>query len=234
MDDRVLGVIPARGGSKRVPRKNIRQIGGKPLIAHVIEATNAAEQLDSCVVSTDDAEIRDIAVEQGADAPFRRPAKLATDTATSDAVVEHALDWFEDRGESFQYVLKIQATNPFQTAADIDDAIEQLISSTATSIISVGTYDSPVVWALERDAKGFLSSHAETDHLWGESPARSQDLPEFVHPNGAFFGAAVESFRKAGSFYTARTLGYEMPPERSLDIDTPFDFDLAKAWMAHR
>lgn len=200
MTDRVLGVIPARGGSKRVPNKNVRQICGKPLIAHVIEATMGAKNLDTCVVSTDDDEIRETALSHGGDVPFRRPAELATDTASSDAVVEHALDWFAERGESFGSVLKIQATNSFQTAADIDAGIEQLDRSTATSVISVGTYDDPVDWALTRDEDGFLSEYTDPDHLWGESPTRSQDLPELFYPNGAFLGPPSRRFGTLARF----------------------------------
>lgn len=231
MCNKILGVIPARGGSKRVERKNIREVGGRPLVAHAIEQADESELLDRTIVSTEDDEIAEVAKSYGGEVPFKRPEELATDTAKGTDVVLHALDWFRKKGEEFDLVATIQATSPFRTPEDIDDAIGKLVDSEADSVVSVSEFSTPPVWAVTEDAEGYLSAYFEEGYLWVDETTRSQDTPNLCHPNGAVFAAYVSEFYRQEGFYTDHTIGYTMPRSRSLDIDEPFDLELAKAMM---
>jgi len=227
----VLGIIAARGGSKRVPRKNIREIDGKPLLAFAIEDATAADTVDTAIVSTEDDEIRSIANEWGGETPFIRPEELASDDATTDDVVGHALDWFEDRGTTFSTVCSIPVTTPFREPTDIDRTIELLDDTGAKSAMSIVGYDSPPFSAVDfDDADSQISPYFEESNLWVETQA--QKVPTLYHPSGAVFAATVSGFREHESFYTDDTVGYRMPPERSLDIDVPHDLEMARAYAA--
>jgi N-acylneuraminate cytidylyltransferase len=230
---RTLTVIPARGAPKRVPGKNTKEVAGKPLIAHTIDQTRAAERIDRAIVSTDDSEIGRVAREHGGDVPFDRPAELATDTAPTSDVITHALDWLADRGETFDVVCLVQVTSPLRTAEDIDATVSKLVESDAESSISISKYMTPPQWAVTENTDGYLSEYFEPNHLWAEDIVRSQDTPELSHPNGAVFAATVEAWREYESFYTPRTVGYEMPPERSFDVDEPWELELVRALMSH-
>lgn len=252
MSDTVLAVIPARGGSKRIPRKNLKEVAGKPLVAHAVEQAEQAETLDEVVVSTDDDEIERVAREYGGTVPFERPAELATDTAPSAAAVEHALSWYErEEGQTFDVVAKIQVTSPLRTAEDIDGAIERLRATSGESVVSISEWRTPPVWAVyegkdegEKDREGKDEEEGDGEeekdgktlqpffegYLWtDERVPRSQDVPDLFYPNGAVFAAKVSAFRRAEGFYTEETVGYEMAPEHSIDIDEPFDLRLARA-----
>jgi CMP-N,N'-diacetyllegionaminic acid synthase len=227
MDD-VLGIIAARGGSKRVPRKNIREVDGKPLLAFAIQDATAAETIDRTIVSTEDDEIRSVANEWGGETPFTRPEELAADDATTDDVVLHALDWFEERGMTFSKVCSIPVTTPFREPADIDESINLLRETGAKSAMSIVGYDSPPFSAVDFDDEdNSISPYFKESNLWIESQA--QNVPTLYHPNGAVFAATVSGFREHKSFYTDETIGYRMPPERSLDIDVPADLEIAQA-----
>jgi len=226
----VFALIPARDGSKRVPKKNIRDVGGRPLIAHTIEQARAASTVDRAVVSTDDEEIAAVARDHSGEVPFMRPAELATDLATMAPVVIHALDWIEDQGYEPDIVVVLQVTTPLRTATDIDGAIETLRSDPeARSLVATTDFEVPPYWAVEESDEGYLRSHFDRDVLWTDEVERSQDLPSLSHPNGAIFAAEADAFRKEESFYTDRTLGYAMPAERSIDIDTASDLSVARA-----
>lgn len=225
----VFAVIPARGGSKRVPKKNVREIAGKPLIAHAIEQAADAEAIDQTIVSTDDEEIAAAAEEYGGTIPFERPAELATDEAKSPPVIEHALDWIESTGESPSIVVMLQVTTPLRIPGDIDGAIEKLRDNPdADSVVSITEFDVPPYWAIESHDDGTLSEHFDRGVLWTDEIPRSQDFETLYYPNGAVFAARTDAFRAETSFYTENTIGYEMPPERSIDIDEPFDLEMAR------
>lgn len=225
----VFAVIPARGGSKRVQKKNVREIGGKPLIAHAIEQASEAESIDETIVSTDDDKIAATAKEYGGTVPFERPAELATDEAKSPPVIKHALDWIESTGESPSIVVMLQVTTPLRTAEDIDRAIDELRSNPeAGSVVSITEFDVPPYWAIEYDENGTLSEHFNRGVLWTDDIPRSQDFETLYYPNGAVFAARTDVFKDETSFYTENTVGYEMPPERSIDIDEPFDLKIAR------
>ena len=227
----VLGIIAARGGSKRVPRKNIREVGGKPLLAFAIEDATAADTVDKVIVSTEDDEIVSAANEWGAETPFTRPEELASDDATTDDVVAHALEWFEERETTFSEVCSIPVTTPFREPVDIDETIRLLRDTGAKSAMSVVGYDSPPFSAVDFDEEDHsISPYFEESNLWVESQA--QKVPTLYHPSGAVFAATVSGFREHESFYTDDAVGYRMPPERSLDIDVPHDLETARAYAA--
>ena len=227
----VLGIIAARGGSKRVPRKNIRDVGGKPLLAFAIQDAKAADTVDKVIVSTEDDEIGSVANEWGAETPFTRPEALASDDATTDDVVSHALEWFEERGTTFSEVCSIPVTTPFREPVDIDETITLLRDTGAKSAMSIVGYDSPPFSAVGFDEEdNSISPYFEESNLWTE--AQAQKVPTLYHPNGAVFAATVHGFREQESFYTDDTVGYEMPPERSLDIDILHDLEVARALAA--
>ncbi|WP_276253299.1 cytidylyltransferase domain-containing protein [Halomontanus rarus] len=227
---RVLGVIPARGGSKRVPRKNVRTVGGIPLIGHAVRQANNAKSLNEVVVSTDDEAIASIAKEYGGDVPFIRPDEFATDDASSAAVLLHTLDWYRDQDEKFDAIAMIQPTTPLRTATDINETVKQLYSSDATAAMSVSEYRVPPQWAVTMAESGMLSPYLKDSPLWtDEEIPRSQNLSSLLHPNGAAFVAYVSAFREFRGFYTDHVIGHEMPFVRSIDVDTLDDLKLARA-----
>ena len=221
---KILAFIPARGGSKGLPRKNIKPLLGKPLIAWTVEQAKNSKYIDKVVVSTDDEEIAEISKKYGAEVPFLRPKELARDDSpTIDAII-HAINWFEERGEFFDILILLQPTSPLRTTEDIDNAIELFLNNKdALSLISVKENEHPPFWSLEIENK-FLKP------LFGEEyfKKRRQELPKSYMPNGAIFISYVDILKKYKTFYTPKTIAYIMPPERSIDIDNEFDFLLAE------
>jgi CMP-N,N'-diacetyllegionaminic acid synthase len=218
-NERVLAVIPARGGSKGVPGKNIREAGGKPLIAWAIDAARGVERIDRAIVSSDDAAIIAAARKLGADVPFVREARLASDQAAAIDVVLDALA----RCPGHAWVVLLQPTSPLRTAADIDGAIDRCIEAKAPSCVSVCAVSESPYWMYRIGAGGQLQP------LLGEaSQARRQDLPAVYVLNGAIYVARADWLARGKSFVGADTVAYVMPAERSLDIDTEDDFHLLK------
>lgn len=219
-DRRVLGLIPARAGSKGVPRKNVRHIGGLPLIAHSINAGRSANCIDSIVVSTDDEEIAGIARECGARVPFLRPAELATDESPTEQVIDHALRTLAANGERYDDVVLLQPTSPLRTESHIDEAYHMYRNREADSLLSV--YPT-------REIRWRKSSDGAEQINYIDAPKRRQDRdPEYV-ANGAVYVTDVEAFRDTGKITPGRTIIYEMSEVASIDIDTPFDL-----WLAER
>lgn len=226
MNKRVLAVIPARGGSKRVPRKNIREVGGKPLIAHSIEQAQNAAVVDRAIVSTEDADIKSVALAHGGDIPFDRPKTLATDEATSDDVVHHVLKRLQEQGDRYDIVCLVPVTTPMRTPGDITGAVEKLRDSEADSVVGITECEHPPFWAVESDGD-FVKPYFDEHTPWEKT--RTQESPVLFRPNGAIFAADVETFLSEQSFYIERTAGYRMSPSRSLDIDESFDLKLTRA-----
>jgi len=224
----VLGLIPARGGSKDVPRKNIRELAGIPLIAHSIQAGREAAAIDSVVLSTDDKEIANVAESHGARVPFMRPGELATDEASTAPVITHALETLHNAGEEYDTFVLLQPTSPLRTAIHIDEAYSLYEESDADSVISVyPTYDTR--W--ERTPKGAKKLN------YTDAAKRRQDRdPEYVI-NGAIYVTDVEQFLQTEETITGMTKMYEMTERESVDIDTPFDLWLAEQiiteWETH-
>jgi N-acylneuraminate cytidylyltransferase len=228
MSTRILAVIPARGGSTRIPDKNIKAVDGVPLIAHTIRDTETATELDRVIVSTDDEQIAQVAREYGGNVPFMRPAHLATDDAPTGGAITHALEWATEQYGEFEYVCVPQVTSPLRTSEDIDAALRRLQETGAQSVVSVSAFLTPPRWAVTEDENGHLQPQFDAAGLWDDEYVRSQDIDELVHPNGAVFAATTDAWERFESFYTPETVGYEMPPERSFDIDEPWELNLVR------
>jgi len=213
---RVLAVVPARGGSKGVPGKNLRLVRGRPLIAWTIEQALRARSIDRVILSSDDESIMREAQAAGADVPFRRPADLATDAVSSIDVVLHALEQVPD----FDIVVLLQPTSPLRNSGDIEAALNRLVGSGAKAIVSVTEVDQSPFWMFELDPVGHLKPILSAEAI----PARRQDLRPVYSLNGAIYAAESEWLRRSRSFLSAGTVAYLMPPERSLDIDEERDF----------
>jgi CMP-N,N'-diacetyllegionaminic acid synthase len=212
----VLALITARGGSKGVPGKNILTIGGKPLLQWTIDAARGSRYVDRVVLSSDDAAIIAVARDGGCEVPFVRPAALATDSASSMDVVLDALDRLQFSG----LLVLLQPTSPLRTAADIDGALELLVSRGAPACVSVREAEDHPYWTFMSDADGRLRRFAAPE---GALPSRRQDLPAAWCLNGAVYVADSDSLRRERSFVVPDTVGFAMPVDRSLDIDTPDD-----------
>jgi len=221
---RILGVIPARGGSKAVPRKNIRSLAGRPLIAWTIDAARRAEVFDGLCVTTDDEEIRKLAIEAGAEAPFLRPAELATDTALAVPTIQHATAEMERSYGRYDYVAMLQPTTPLRTPEDLIEALGRLIDRDADGIISVVDVDNWHPMKMKRLQDGWLTDY-EAPPM--ENPPR-QILPRVYMVNGALYATRRDVLMDRGSFKGDRCLGYVMPAERSVNIDGEADFLLAE------
>jgi len=220
----VLGVVPARGGSKAVPRKNARELGGRPLIAYTIDAARESAQLSELVVSTEDDEIAKIASGLGA-AVVARPPELALDTTPMVPVIQHALQVTEAETNSrYDAVATLQPTTPFRTAVDIDEAIELLQASGADSVIGVvRIYDVHPARVKRIEGQRLLSYCVSEDET-----TRRQDLPPAYLRNGAIYVTRRDVVDR-GSLRGSDQCPYEMPAERSVNIDGPLDFLLAEA-----
>ena len=218
-DKTFLAVIPARGGSKRLPRKNVLDLAGKPLIIWTIEAAKNSKYIDHCVVSSDDQEIADVSQRFGADV-LLRPAELATDSASSVDVVLQAI---EKEKQNYDYVILLQPTSPLRTAHHIDEAIELLFEKNADAIVSVCESNHSPLWANtlpdDLSMNGFIREEVEGK--------RSQDLPKFYQLNGAIYIIATKKLQETQSFVVGSNgYAYIMKSRDSIDIDTDLDFEL--------
>lgn len=208
-----------------MPGKNIRPLKGKPLIGWSIEAARTSRYVSRVVVSSDDEEILAVARNQGAETPFRRPASLAGDATPSMDVVLHALDQLA----GFEWVVLLQPTSPLRLSADIDAAIEQCLKTNAPACVSVCEAPASPWWMFEVGAECRMRSFLPAE----QRPVRRQDLPDLYALNGAVYVAKTEWLRTSRSFLTEETVAYVMPPARSVDIDTLFDFQLAECLLGN-
>ncbi len=223
-----LALIPARGGSKGLPQKNIRLLGGKPLIAWTIEAAIQSACFTHVVVSTDDPEIAAISKNFGAEVPFQRPPELAGDTAKSIDVILHVIEWFGQRGASFQELALLQPTSPLRNADDIKGALKVFQEKKAVScecaVVSVCQSEHSPLWmntiGEDLSMAGFLPKSAA-----GEG---RQSLQQYYRLNGAVYLANVSYLKENNGFFGPKTYAYMMPQERSVDIDTELDLKFAE------
>jgi CMP-N,N'-diacetyllegionaminic acid synthase len=228
---RILTVITARGGSKTIPRKNLSIVGGKPLIAWTIEAAKASPSLARILVSTDDEEIGEIARRWGAEVPFIRPAELAGDTSPHIPVVQHAVRWVEaHEGGKPDGILLLQPTTPLRTSEDIEGAIRLMLEKGCDSVLSVCEAASHPYLTKRITKQGFIEDFSDTP----EGYLARQALPPAYALNGALYLARRDVLMEEGTFQTGSTCAYIMPPERSLDIDTPWDLFLVDLILQHR
>lgn len=217
---KVLAIIPARGNSKGLPRKNVIDTGGKPLIAWTIEAAQKARCITKLILSSDNAEIISVAKDFGCDVPFIRPDKLATDTASTLDVVLHAIDQMP----GYDFVIILQPTSPLRTALDIDAAFDIMVSSGAPSCVSVCEVDETPYWMFS------LGDNGQLERLI-ELPCdihRRQDLPKSYKLNGAIYIVGVNTLRKTKSFTSDQTVAYTMDRGVSIDVDTRLEHEHIK------
>lgn len=225
---KILAVIPARGGSKRLPGKNIRMFLGKPLIAWTIVQAKASRYIDRVVVSTDSPRIAGVARAYGAQVPFRRPAGLSTAAASSVAVLLHAVDTLEKRGEKFDAAVLLQPTSPLRNADDIDRSIRLFYRRGAAAVVTVSPAQHHPGLTGALAAGGLMRGFAAKN----KRPAASGGK-KFWRINGAVYVGRIPFLRKQGSFLGRKTLAMVMPQERSVDIDTLVDFEYALFLKKH-
>lgn len=215
----VLAIIPARGGSKGVPRKNIREVAGKPLIAWTIEEAKKSKYIDRLVLSSDDAEIIAVAREWGCDVPFVRPAELSQDDTPGIEPVLHAIQSLP----GYNYVVLLQPTSPLRTCYDIDACIEICAKTRASACVSVTEPDKSPYWMFKLDAAGKLHPMIESTGM----ALRRQDLSKVYVLNGAVYVADCSMLLVSHVLASEGAEAYIMPKERSIDIDTETDLALA-------
>lgn len=222
---KVLALIPARGGSKGVPRKNIKLLAGKPLIAYSIEAALQSSAVNTCLVSTEDAEIATVAKQHGAEV-LLRPPELAQDKTAMPDVIEQVL---KERGAGFDLLVLLQPTCPQRTANDIDAALKAFDDPQVQSVISVvQVEDQHPARMYKIEGERLLPLHPE---LMGE---RRQDLPPVYHRNGAIYACRIAHFNATRSLWDERPFPFIMPRERSINIDDMFDFQMAEFIFSRR
>jgi N-acylneuraminate cytidylyltransferase len=222
---RILALIAARGGSKRVPGKNSRLLGGKPLIAWSIDASKGIPEICDILVSTDSDEIAQIARNSGAKVPWLRPAELATDTASSVDVCLHALKWYEDENGKVDGVMLLQPTSPFRSRDSILRGLDLFRSNHSRPVIGVSTAESHPMWCFKIE-EGTMRPFVDGGGL----SLRSQDLPLVYVVNGAFYLITPDDLRELKSFTSENMFPLVIDnPEENLDIDTEWDWKLAEA-----
>ena len=217
-------IIPARGGSKRIPRKNIRQFHGRPMIAWTIDTAINSGLFSNVIVSTDDAEIAAIAQEHGAQVPFLRPADFSNDYATTKDVKRHAVTWLAKNQIESDFVCCLYATAPFLQAEDVVKGLRALQESTAEYAYAVTEFDYSPHRALIKNQNGQVS--LEKPEL---AAVRSQDLPSLVHDAGQFYWAKAETWLTQREILSSAGIGIEIPRSQAQDIDNEEDWKLAEA-----
>ena len=228
----IVAVIPARAGSKGIPRKNLVRIVGRPLIAYAIEAAQNAASADRVLISTDDSEIADVARELGAEVPFLRPAELANDAAPMLGVMRHALAWLESEGVAVEALVLLQPTSPLRTGRHVEEAIALFRSAPASSVVSVVEVPhrfNPVS-VMKLSAQGTLVPFLGDQII----AIRRQDKPNAYARNGPAVLISHPDTLRSGQLYGASCLPYLMSEEDSLDIDTPQDLLLAEQALLDR
>ncbi|MDI1256457.1 MAG: acylneuraminate cytidylyltransferase family protein [Flavobacterium sp.] len=222
---KILGIIPARGGSKGIPGKNIRMLGEKPLIAYTIQQALHSSMLTKVIVSTDAIEIKKMAMQFGADVPFLRPQELASDAASSLSVVAHAIDFFESQGEYFDAICLLQPTSPFRESGFVDAAIAAFVSRKTDALVSVlpVPHEYNPHWIFESDEDGLLSiATGETEII-----KRRQDLPKAFFRDGSVYLTKTATI-KNGSLYGTTLSSIESNPDCYVNIDTMEDWRKAE------
>jgi len=207
----ILAIIPARGGSKGIPHKNIIDLLGKPLIAWTIEASLNSKYITKTIVSSDDDEILKISQQFGAQT-IKRPSNLAQDETPSEPVIEHVLDTLT---EKFEYIILLQPTSPLRDHIDIDNAFKHLFQSQATALISVNKINNKILKAFIKNENGYIQGITNNKFPF----SRRQDLPDTVISNGAIYIIKTDSFCSNKSLLTNQTIPYLLSEEKSKDID---------------
>lgn len=226
-DKKILAIIPARGGSKGIPHKNIINLCGKPLIAYTIEAAKQSAYIDTVLVSTDDVEIQRVSEQYGATVPFLRDAKIATDVATTISVVVDAVQRLSMLGKNYDVVVLLQPTSPLRTTEEIDVAIDVFFQNEMKGVVSVNVADvSPFLLRTIKDS--------QLQRIISESSTiRRQDMPTYYEVNGAIYINAISDITESLSF-NDNPIPYIMSREHAVDIDTWDDLEKAKYYLYNK
>lgn len=224
--DKILVVIPARGGSKGLPGKNIKSLCGKPLIEYSIDVARAITSDDNICVSTDDQKIIDVVENYGLKVPFIRPAELASDTASTNDVLLHAINFYESRGKSYDMILLLQPTSPLRTIEQVKEAISMYCTD-IDMVVSVTRSHAPAVLCAD-NTDGFI------ELIYNKNAEGRQKLPTFYEFNGAIYVINVESLKNKGLGKFNKRIKYVMSKETSIDIDDIYDFMLVESILKNR
>ena len=218
---KILAIIPARGGSKGLPGKNIKPLCGKPLIGWTIEQAQSSKYIDEIFVSTDSNEIAAVAEDFGIKVPFLRPAELATDTSPSSAFVLHTIDYYRNKGQEFDYILLLEPTSPLRDITDINIAIEQLLNhDTAKSIVGVSKVEAThPAFLVDISKEGLLKPY-----LKEMKTLRRQELSDLYFFEGSLYLSDIDFYIKEQTFYHDLTLPYVVPKYKAYEIDDIVDF----------
>lgn len=226
-EKKILAIIPARGGSKGLPGKNIKELHGKPLIGWSIHHAQESKYIDEIFISTDSREIADVAEKCGVKVPSLRPAYLASDTASSMDFIEYTIDLMEEQGKKFDYLILLEPTSPLRDAEDIDKSLEMLIEHpTAKSIVGVCKSEGQHPISLTKINNDFLIPYIERS-----KSVRRQDLEELYFFEGTIYATSIEGFRQYRLFYHKECLAYVVPKWKSFEIDDFIDFTIIEAIM---
>ena len=223
MNKNLLVIVPARGGSKGLPNKNLLSLKGKPLIAWTIEAAQKCKFVDKVLVSTDSPQIKEVSNMYGAETPFLRPKELSDDKALSIDVILHTIQNVED----YEYVCMLQPTSPLRTEKDIENAFKLLLKHNANACVSVTESNQSPYWSFQISKDEKLRPLFDFENL----PLRRQDLPNTYYLNGAIYIAKSSWLVNSRSFLTNETIAYIMSSDISIDIDTIDDFKLAENYL---
>jgi N-acylneuraminate cytidylyltransferase len=214
-----IAVIPARGGSKRIPGKNIRDFCGKPIIAYSIEQAIKSELFDRVIVSTDDEEIALVAKNHGADIPFIRPPDISDDFTGTNAVVKHAIEWFQQQGQTIEFACCIYATAPFVQTRYLQEGYEKLVESNSSFAFSVTSFAFPIQRAIRINTQG------KVEAIWPENiNKRSQDLEDTFHDAGQFYWGTAAAFLQNRVTFSTESISVIVPRFLVQDIDTEEDW----------
>lgn len=227
---KAIAIIPARGGSKGVPKKNIKLLNEKPLIAYTIEAAKQAKLFERVVVSTDSEEIAEVSKQYGAEVPFLRPAELSGDNVSSDDVILHALQFFEDKGKKYDFVCKLQPTSPLRTSEHIKEAYHYFYNNHYNYVVSVCECEHSPRWSGELDEDNGM------EHFMAEEYKRAvrQQIAKYYRLNGAIYIGKTQQYRQDKSFLGRGCHAYIMSQEDSVDIDSMLDFKIAELIMKEK
>lgn len=225
----ILAIITARGGSKGIPKKNIKELGGKPLIAYTIEVAKQSKLTTDLILSSDDSEIIKVSKKYGVDIPFVRPAELAEDDTPHLPVIQHAVEFMEkERGITYDYIVTLQPTSPFRTVEDIDETIQTLIDSQADSAVSL--VEVPSTYHPIKMKK--LDGNKVLPYCIDEPEGtRKQDLPKVYRRSSAVYVNRRDLVMKENKFFGDSVVGHITPLERFIDIDTPEDWNQAEIML---
>ncbi|MGX5820024.1 acylneuraminate cytidylyltransferase family protein [Chitinophaga lutea] len=227
---RILTVVPARGGSKGLPGKNIRPLLGKPLIAWSIEQGLASKYVDEVIVSTDDDQIAAVALEYGARVPFLRPSRLAEDSTSTADVLVHLIEELEKAGEYYDYIMLLEPTSPLRETGDIDAAFERLQSTPdARSIVGICQVESQhPAFCVTLTPGEFIRSGNDFKVL------RRQEIDQLYFYEGSVYISDMETYKQHKNFYHRQTLGYEVPKWKSFEVDDITDFLIVEAILKNK